>query len=134
MAHDDPGDRGPRRAAPHTPETAELERLRSWACLDADSVPHDRPNFYDTVVVVAYSRTRPSSTRSVSASSSQVILKKLSAAQSWTDYERISRTSDTSSNGSSATELFSSLWTFVTRPAVSGRSRRRVRLQLSPCL
>src|SRR5713101_6600489 len=53
MAHDDPGDRGRRRAAPHTPETAGLERLRSWACLDADSVPHAVPNFSDTVVLGA---------------------------------------------------------------------------------
>src|SRR5881397_4039021 len=51
MAHADPGDRGRRRAAPHTPETAGLERLRSWACLDADSVPHACPNFSDTVVL-----------------------------------------------------------------------------------
>src|SRR5439155_19391596 len=51
MAHDDPDDRGRRRAAPHTPETAGLERLRSWACLDADSVPHACPNFSDTVVL-----------------------------------------------------------------------------------
>src|SRR2546426_5245796 len=51
MAHDDPDDRGRRRAAPHTPETAGLERLRSWACLDADSVPHAGPNFSDTVVL-----------------------------------------------------------------------------------
>src|SRR5439155_26456284 len=53
MAHDDPDDRGRRRAAPHTPETAGLERLRSWACLDADSVPHACPNFSDTVVLAA---------------------------------------------------------------------------------
>src|SRR5437899_10888725 len=53
MAHDDPDDRGRRRAAPHTPETAGLERLRSWACLDADSVPHACPNFSATVVLAA---------------------------------------------------------------------------------
>src|SRR2546430_17665246 len=54
MAHDDPDDRGRRRAAPHTPETAGLERLRSWACLDADSVPHACPNFSDTVVLALF--------------------------------------------------------------------------------